>query len=214
MQDVSKGEGRTVLFVSHNMTSVLSLCKHGVLLENGSVRKSGVIADVVDTYMSQSISTSELVSKYDQKEYDPDIQADYIRISSFELLNSNSTVLSFGRRLQGRMTIDSAKYIEGVGFYITIKNSVGSPVSMSKMGQSIDVLQGETCFEFELDTSMLAPDRYYLTFGLYINGNQVIDVVRNGLSMEIVPIEQFNDGFRWQSRTHGNVAGFLLRRIK
>ena len=35
MKDVSQGQGRTVLFVSHNMTSVKQLCKHGILLENG-----------------------------------------------------------------------------------------------------------------------------------------------------------------------------------
>lgn len=52
MQDVSKGEGRTVLFVSHNMTAVKSLCKHGVMLENGTVKYSGSINDVVDYYLA------------------------------------------------------------------------------------------------------------------------------------------------------------------
>ena len=52
MQDVSKGEGRTVLFVSHNMTAVKNLCKTGLLLKNGSVSYSGGINDVVDYYLS------------------------------------------------------------------------------------------------------------------------------------------------------------------
>ena len=52
MQDVSKGEGRTVLFVSHNMTAVKNLCKTGVLLKDGSVQFSGQINDVVDYYLS------------------------------------------------------------------------------------------------------------------------------------------------------------------
>ena len=51
MQDVSKGEGRTVLFVSHNMTSVKNLCKNGVLLENGSVKLIGPVDKVVDEYL-------------------------------------------------------------------------------------------------------------------------------------------------------------------
>src|SRR5690606_18640437 len=37
MQDLSTGEGRTVLFVSHNMASVKSLCTRGILLENGKL---------------------------------------------------------------------------------------------------------------------------------------------------------------------------------
>ena len=52
MQDVSRGEGRTVLFVSHNMASIRALCQHGVLLENGRVKYAGEIEDVVDHYVS------------------------------------------------------------------------------------------------------------------------------------------------------------------
>ncbi|MBX2828037.1 MAG: ABC transporter ATP-binding protein [Flavobacteriaceae bacterium] len=52
MQDISKGEGRTVLFVSHNMGSVQSLCTRGLLLENGSIAYEGKIEDVVSTYLS------------------------------------------------------------------------------------------------------------------------------------------------------------------
>ena len=41
MKDVSQGGGRTVLFVSHNMAAVKSLCKNGILLENGMVKETG-----------------------------------------------------------------------------------------------------------------------------------------------------------------------------
>lgn len=52
MQDVSNTEGRTVLFVSHNMTSIQQLCQKGVLLNNGMVEKMGEVGDVVDYYLS------------------------------------------------------------------------------------------------------------------------------------------------------------------
>ena len=51
MQDVSKGEGRTVLFVSHNMASVKSLCKTGVILENGGLLEMGDIDPIVTRYL-------------------------------------------------------------------------------------------------------------------------------------------------------------------
>ena len=54
MQDVSKGEGRTVLFVSHNMASIQALCKTGVLLEYGSVKYTGEINDVVNFYIKDN----------------------------------------------------------------------------------------------------------------------------------------------------------------
>ena len=51
MQDVSKGGGRTVLFVSHNMDSMLNLCQKGVLLENGCVKYMGDIRSTVSEYL-------------------------------------------------------------------------------------------------------------------------------------------------------------------
>ena len=51
MQDVSKGEGRTVLFVSHNMTAVKSLCKKGIILQNGLINYSGDVNSAVSKYL-------------------------------------------------------------------------------------------------------------------------------------------------------------------
>ena len=51
MQDVAKGEGRTVLFVSHNMTSVKSLCKHGVILKDGMLLEQGEIDPIITRYL-------------------------------------------------------------------------------------------------------------------------------------------------------------------
>lgn len=51
MKDVSQGGGRTVLFVSHNMAAVKSLCKTGVLLENGMVKDLGNVETIVGHYL-------------------------------------------------------------------------------------------------------------------------------------------------------------------
>jgi len=55
MQDVSKGEGRTVLFVSHNMSSIKALCRRGILLENGSVSYDGLVSDTVELYLKGDV---------------------------------------------------------------------------------------------------------------------------------------------------------------
>ena len=54
MQDVSRGEGRTVLFVSHNMASIGLLCKHCILLENGMLSQMGNTPDIINAYISQN----------------------------------------------------------------------------------------------------------------------------------------------------------------
>lgn len=55
MQDVSKGEGRTVLFVSHNMGSVRRLCNRGLLLEKGSIVFQGTANDAIKTYLRNEV---------------------------------------------------------------------------------------------------------------------------------------------------------------
>ena len=62
MQDVSQGQGRTVLFVSHNMASMQRLCKTGVLLENGMMKFTGNISDTITTYLSDEIVQSEYIN--------------------------------------------------------------------------------------------------------------------------------------------------------
>ena len=51
MQDVSRGGGRTVLFVSHNMAAIKSLCGRGVILENGNIKDIGQIDPIVSCYL-------------------------------------------------------------------------------------------------------------------------------------------------------------------
>jgi ABC-type polysaccharide/polyol phosphate transport system ATPase subunit len=50
MQDVSNSEGRTVLFVSHNLMALSSLCNKGIYLKNGQVRSQGEIEDTLSQY--------------------------------------------------------------------------------------------------------------------------------------------------------------------
>ncbi|MGB3775214.1 MAG: ABC transporter ATP-binding protein, partial [Leeuwenhoekiella sp.] len=52
MQDISRGDGRTVLFVSHNMASVQNLCTRGILLEHGKVAMDDKVDHVVERYLS------------------------------------------------------------------------------------------------------------------------------------------------------------------
>lgn len=61
MGDVSKGEGRTVLFVSHNMSAVSSLCNSGIYLKNGLLSEKGSMGSVVSAYLEdvESIERQE-----------------------------------------------------------------------------------------------------------------------------------------------------------
>ncbi|MBN8641830.1 MAG: ATP-binding cassette domain-containing protein [Flavobacteriales bacterium] len=59
MGDISKGEGRTVLFVSHNMAAVKTLCNRGVVLENGTLGFKGDVNESVDYYLNNGVNFKE-----------------------------------------------------------------------------------------------------------------------------------------------------------
>lgn len=54
MGDISKGEGRTVLFVSHNMAAVQGLCSTGIVLQNGLVTHKGDVNTIVNSYLNDN----------------------------------------------------------------------------------------------------------------------------------------------------------------
>ena len=58
MQDVSRGEGRTVLFVSHNMGAVKNLCKTGILMDQGQISFNGPIEETISLYLNNSEKTN------------------------------------------------------------------------------------------------------------------------------------------------------------
>lgn len=64
MGEVSKGEGRTVLFVSHNMAAISSFCKTGMLLSNGTLLNFGLINNIISEYLNlQKIEQNCLIKE-------------------------------------------------------------------------------------------------------------------------------------------------------
>ena len=106
MQDVSRGEGRTVLFVSHNMAAVRRLCNRGVLLENGQISHIGDVDSVINHYLMDHVAQS----CFDGIDGDENI-----------MFLSNASVYS--KSLNGAFYNDEAMVID---FTITLKRKVAS----------------------------------------------------------------------------------------
>jgi lipopolysaccharide transport system ATP-binding protein len=88
MQDISRTGGRTVLFVSHNMAAVRSLCTRGILLENGKVKLIGSIGEVLEEYsIKEDTYNKVFVSKYNSKDIKPQLTT--ISIDQNEINNNN-----------------------------------------------------------------------------------------------------------------------------
>ncbi len=89
MQDISKGQGRTVLFVSHNMAAVKSLCTRGIVLECGKVVFEGGIEEAIENYLENEDSTANRIWSEDDKNRP---KSDFIRMIEVKVLNSKDEV--------------------------------------------------------------------------------------------------------------------------
>lgn len=90
MSEVTKSEGRTVLFVSHNMNAIKSLCDEAVLLDKGGITMSGSSGDVVTTYMS------EVMEACTKKIWDINHPGDeFARLLMARVVDSNGTDLAY-----------------------------------------------------------------------------------------------------------------------
>ncbi len=83
MQNVAQQEGRTVLFVSHNMTAIKSLCTRGVLLEKGRVAQVGEVGAVVNSYL-QKATANVLERAFDSWENAPGNQ--HVRMKAMRVI--------------------------------------------------------------------------------------------------------------------------------
>ena len=105
MQDVSRGEGRTVLFVSHNMAAVRSLCSRGIVLDQGKMVFDGEITDSVEYYLSLCRNAEADVDFNNR-----DVSSKRAFVSQFAFVNKDSEIidqLSFNAPLRCRFTIQS-----------------------------------------------------------------------------------------------------------
>lgn len=98
MKDVSDKEGRTVLFVSHNMVAVKSLCTKGILMQRGEIIHTGTASDIVDHYTRLSTDRLHSAVHYDAPGNAPGNE--HIRIKSVqatpkEISLSDSITLDF-----------------------------------------------------------------------------------------------------------------------
>lgn len=110
MQEVSSGGGRTVLFVSHNMTSIRALCNHGILLENGMVKCSGEINDIVSQYVNTDF---DIMNRYGNGK---------VCVESFRLAKE---FVNLGDDIEIYLSIRINQFIDQLDLNIILYNSMG-----------------------------------------------------------------------------------------
>jgi len=154
MQDVSRGEGRTVLFVSHNMASVKSLCNRGVVLKDGQVDYIGEIENAVNHYLAvyDIKSDSKIVDYIVNKKHN-------INISKIEFNGTEhtlSTITSSQRVLNVCIEGDTDEEIV-TDLGVVLKNKDGVPMAALAEGHSKGILQKIEKGHFKIERNIQLP---------------------------------------------------------
>ena len=105
MQDVSRGEGRTVLFVSHNMGAVKNLCKRGIVLNQGQVAFDGGVEEAIGYYLETNILQSSHKVIINDRDHRDGPQSKDLEIKEAEILNPDIDHLSTDEPLQFKIVI-------------------------------------------------------------------------------------------------------------
>ena len=173
MGDVAK-EGRTVLFVSHNMGAVQQLCRRAMLVEDGQVRAQSDTVSVVGQYLQERHCNSSVGPLPDQTEH---LTIRGIRIE-------DSPGLGFNSPIRLNLDLECRRALRLASFGLGIANSLGARVLTGE--RTIELIpRGRHLLSLTLSEPRLPPGQYQLTLGIDMTGQSIFfarDVVQFGLS--------------------------------
>jgi lipopolysaccharide transport system ATP-binding protein len=181
MQDVATTDGRTVIFVSHNMGALAQLCQRGLLLEQGRVTMIGPVRDVIQTYLRSSLNMNTAQARFP---HDPTKPAQFV---SAEILHADgglSSDFSCDEPIRIRLTYEVRQPITETFLTLYLQNLEGTRVLFSDIrdadpSASERLCVGSHTFEIAIPPRLLAPTTYFLTVGSANKYSGVLDHEHN-----------------------------------
>ncbi len=180
MEDVSKNDGRTVLFVSHNMSAIQSLCEKCILLENGKLTQNDLTSIVIPKYLNKFVK-NKTFQRSAQNNGNP-------TIISGEIENKNDIVSIF-------LAIHTNES-KNISIDLRLKDSNGNNIGFGSLGtfcsnQLIELNPLVNDVNFQLSTANLAIGNYYISLDLTLPDSYYYDRLEDCLSFEIARKPEF-----------------------
>jgi lipopolysaccharide transport system ATP-binding protein len=205
MQDVSKGEGRTVLFVSHNMTAVKNLCKTGVMLQNGYVKYSGDINSVVDYYL-QDDSVRGLKNNEWEKENAPG--TDIVKVKSAYVVSEQNYIT-----VKTPFKIVTEFWVENEGFPLNVSMVLWDKDQncvFNVFTENMPLNKGLHKAEFLIPEDLMN-DGYYTVQNYFVTNSKPHFIHNNANSFEVV---EERDSSGWHGKWIGAVRPeFIIKKL-
>jgi lipopolysaccharide transport system ATP-binding protein len=199
MENVGK-EGRTVIFVSHNMATVKQLCTKAFLFSNGILIDRGKPVEMISRYMQSAMSQTYLNGKREYKHIKGDKRAKINKIILNNLDRGEMTLPIF-EKIKIAIEYQIIEPIEKLEFFILIysleEGDVQASLFQRDSGSYIvpDSEFGIVSLEF---TNYLMPGKYIISAGIFDKNKQFVDWVEYAESFSVEPA--FNNGKKYDSR--------------
>jgi lipopolysaccharide transport system ATP-binding protein len=163
MHSVAESEGRTVLFVSHNMAAISHLCTRAILIQSGRVSNDGPPEMVIGSYLSDARAGSR-ISLADWKDRTASGEA---RITELEIGDScKDNTVPFGGELTIKIHARFDVMVVDPSFGVIIHDSGGTPLLLMRSthdGLRLGRVFGNTIVEMKIAKLDLYPGRYFLS---------------------------------------------------
>jgi len=190
MGEVAK-EGRTILFVSHNMGAIGQLCGRVLLLEGGQVTLTGTSANVISSYLLSGAATHSTWSNTATRLLDVEVHVESARVLSDD--NIETSVVEFDRRFLVEITYKVIDPTRSLIILCRLSDSLGNAMWTSWDTDSTDWngrvrKPGRYRSLCEVPGSWFRPDRYLLSVGAFINNVKEITYHENVLTFDISPV--------------------------
>ena len=168
MNEVSKGEGRTVLFVSHNMTSIRELCNRGILMKNGTLDFQGGVSETIIEYQKDS---SKISTYLHDGPAETAYGNDNIRILEFAV-TPKSDLLDIESIIHVKLRIFN--YVPNINLDATFELRTTEELIVFHVGALVTTQRnsevGEYTIEFDIPGNILNAGNYY--FKLFFGKDQ------------------------------------------
>jgi lipopolysaccharide transport system ATP-binding protein len=183
MKDVSVNDGRTVLFVSHNMAAIQKLCTAGLLMRNGRVVIADEINNVVDKYLESGYANSGFV------EYKPNLnnRASVLKVEVIDENGESAYEVPIGRKWIVRVTFQVNESIRSLVSSIGIVNPSDVAICTSWQ-QPMDFTSGVYYTDFKQNDVQFAAGRYRVFVALTVGGVQNIQFLEDAVDFNIIPV--------------------------
>ena len=208
MRDAATKEGRTVLYVSHNMNTIRQLCDRCIVLDKGRVIFDGDVEEGIECYMGTKPTSSGVVELASLTRA-PEFAGHPVTMSAVWSEALKNAVYSVGQKMKLRLSYRSVKAFSAGSLRVIIQSAEGTPIAMCTTNEGFPICANQTeTVEIEIDTSHLAPGRFALGFVFYevneMGYNSTLDALKGIYHFEIVPKNGFNNNMEWLTRYWGH----------